>query len=138
MRIWFRGKTCVEGKWVHGFYSIAGFDSVIIDENGVVDEVDLETVGQLIGMRDKNGVEIYKRDILSWEDYTTPPHKGLWYVEWNAYCWDLIRLFAPRFNGDKSIGCFEGKHFLWKSHRDMVIVGNTHDNPELLEKTEND
>jgi len=87
---------------------------------------------QYTGLKDCKGKEIYEGDILSYKNFTTPKHKGVWHVEWNAYFWDVIRHFAPRYEGDKGEGWFEGQDFFWKNHEYMEIIGNIYENPELV------
>ncbi|KZR60416.1 YopX family protein [Pseudobacillus badius] len=123
----FRGKSITSGKWFYGSL-INDKDRrwIYIQEKhwnlGVFDnfDVDPETVGQYTGLKDKNGKEIYEGDIL--QDKELPTVKIQ--VQYN----DQKGMFEDKIDGFS----------LWDSMKnyDFEVVGNIHENPELLEVAE--
>jgi uncharacterized phage protein (TIGR01671 family) len=123
----FRGKRKNNNKWVYGYYchDRAKDTSHIIEDNSVLQysfEVIPESVGQLVGLKDKNGKEIYEGDVL---DY---------------YNCDLCEGFKGNVFFDD--GCFfvssfdEIPVYLYEaldSTENPIVIGNVHENPELLE-----
>ncbi len=124
--ILFRGKQVGDGEWVVGtlvkmgpvgyvcHFILPDYASAFYDI-----EVDPATVGQYTGLTDKNGVKIFEGDILSIEN-THPFKPAIEIVEfskvrWTAGVMDLDEIL----NG-------------WL----CTIIGNIHDNPELLSKEE--
>ena len=127
--ILFRGKK-KDGEWVEGdllhwnkFYCIVEWDAKVEDINVANMRVIPETVGQFTGLKDKNGIKIFEGDIVkAWSGGLVAIGKvvqrtdGLWII-YPAYqkqnFWGLI----PNDKGETTV----------------EIIGNIHDNPELLE-----
>lgn len=134
----FRGKRIDNGKWVEGYLLSYEDGRARICERGtdifcyerddsiiqtVAHEVIPETVGQFTGLTDKNGVRIFEGDICQIKNHRliddTP-----FVVEWegfvyNGWTWrDLVDDSEDSFTNGAAKVC--------------EVIGNIHDNPELL------
>lgn len=78
-----------------------------------VHAVDPKTVGQYTGLRDKNGKEIYKGDLILGNGYG--PYPVFWDGEHCGFC----------------SCCYSDAEPIAKYSR-IEVVGNIHDNPDLL------
>ena len=123
----FRGKSLETDDWVYGFLA----DGNLIctwDNFRNAHEVLPTTVGQFTGLYDKNGTEIYEGDILQW-GYE---HKIKQVVEFRngafGYCYDDIGSFVP-YAANTNFDFAE-----LGTDKRFEIIGNIHDNPELLEE----
>ena len=82
--------------------------------------VNPETVGQFTGLTDKHGVEIYENDIIKVDIFTKPYLISFGKSEkWGAcFC----------------VESYNSITFLTKNWSDTCeVIGNKHDNPELLQ-----
>jgi uncharacterized phage protein (TIGR01671 family) len=122
--ILFRGKT--DNKWVYGVPIYLRKEAYIVRDfclggSYTDDWVEAETVGQFTGLTDKNGKKIFEGDIV----------KGL-FLHGSA----ILGIVAFQ-DGAFGLAWKRGKidefsPFPCMCNVDYEIVGNIHDNPELL------
>ena len=117
----FRGKgnpRYNDGEWYYGHLIYDGSDYQIVDsEYGSCKRtVIAETVGQCTGLKDKNDKWIFENDIV-----TMPAYRG---GRTNSVVYFKNGKFAV-----------DGSNYAFKDicPRNMEVIGNIHDNSELLE-----
>lgn len=126
--ILFRGKRVPTGEWVYGFYAACKprlSDSnrwVIqpVDERGcpeVTANVDPNTVGQYTGLTDNVRQRIFEGDIVS----ILPDDGEMGVIKWS----DDEAMFVLEADG----WCANFDNYY---STDLEVIGNIHDNPELL------
>lgn len=122
--ILFRGKRKSNGKWIEGYvfkqfvnyeeeYYIRRYDTDYL--------VDPKTIGQFTGLTDKNGKKIFEGDIMSgkFANYV------FWYDEHEkGFC------YGKSYKDQCRHSC--SSYAMSISESDINIIGNVHDNPELL------
>ena len=145
--ILFRGKDPETGKWYEGFYMALSettycfkgdydrhpdntkhyivFDSMTdwgLPNQHLRADADPSTVGQYTGLTDKNGKRIFEGDVVKTSDVT---HEDviqipgeLFAIELRKGCWTMV--------------CGQNWDFLETNYRYVEVIGNIHDNPELL------
>ena len=137
--ILFRGKRKDNGEWVYGypvkkidpllrtekwFILVQEYDKSGIDGRPTILRVEMswyevlpETVGQYTGLTDKNGKKIFEGDIV------TNPKGDIGRVTWyEEHCAFMIYSITE----NKVYWLFDNDFSL------VEIIGNIHDNPELL------
>ena len=124
----FRGKRVDNGEWIEGFYAHSGEKKYILIDNDIavgylaMKEVNPDAIGQYTGLTDKNGKKIFEGDIIK--------------------C-------ISRFDAKDMVVIFETAEFhlvdcqRYKNYTECCgyryfgtleteVIGNIHDNPELL------
>ena len=128
--ILFRGKRIDNGEWLEGYYMNLGnkyhyiLSGKLDIAYGCLDLVKYpispETVGQYTGLKDKNGKRIFEGDIIVYsEDYT---YRVFWDNDELSFGVDGINnIDSDRLGNLYGVSC--------------EVIGNIHDNPELLDVT---
>ena len=135
--ILFRGKRLDNGEWVEGWYQPettikhwggrqekVGVTIAYKVEEGFLEDtlVDPSTVGQYTGLKDKNGKRIFEWDIVRCG--TGRICKVIFFISPGVSGFDLV-----------PIGGFDAPPpHNWSLFADTEVIGNIHDNPELLGK----
>lgn len=141
--ILFKGKRKDNGEWVYGAfvnardiiddqqksYIIWEAEYFTHGEFACVEEVFLETVGQYTGLCDKNGTKIFEGDIVR-----VVGNK-------NNHDWKFVNYSAQIVYLDGGFCAFDGtfddysmrRYGLHREEFDLEVIGNIHDNKNLLE-----
>lgn len=161
--ILFRGKRLDIGKWVYGGYFKHDKVKVCftsddpktkhcIISDGSCDwgfeppleycEVDSETVGQFLEMHDRHNTPVFENDIVEFIGGSTSRYLIWWNREMSMMT--AVPLHGIYFNGNDygngdypnfnySIFCLMMQN-PWGDFSDIRVIGNIHDNPELLDE----
>lgn len=139
--ILFRGKSVDTGKWIKGHYvqkpnpcSEDGEPRIhfIMDVPPFGAAVYPETVGQYTGLTDKNSKKIFEGDIVRHHNVTTDV-ESTWIFDVGMIFWDneyqgYRRTSNEVFNGGAV------KTYRLSASCLYEVIGNIHDNPELLQE----
>lgn len=120
--ILFRGKRADNGEWVYGFpfsyqvrLVVEGIETLIGDRH----RIDPSTVGQYTGLTGKNGKRIFEGDILLPSKGSLQIHLLVVFLD---FSWQMVlpsqKYYRHRLEV-KDNGIYE-------------VIGNIHENPELL------
>ena len=148
--ILFRGKSDIGNVWEYGYLSVQYDEDenkgVFIEkENGVKFPVIPQTVGQYIGLTDKNGKKIFEGDIVKQTFETTIEEKGE--DDTYIYGYDIgeVILISSRgaciknpYQHREIDGDIAKEYEKTKMCKNIVsyrceVIGNIYDNSELLE-----
>ena len=122
--ILFRGKRTDNGEWIYG--DIFRHDGVIsyiwqhpADGSMLCYNLDPSTIGQYTGLKDKNGKKVFEGDIV--RKTNEGRHPKIFIANIRTCFYTNEEVYYSPFD-----------HFTESC--EYEIIGNIHDNPELLEK----
>ena len=125
--ILFRGKRLNNGEWVEGYFIRQYGSNEIITADDEMYHITPETVGQYTGLTDKNGTRIFEGDIVKITGFHTTAIAAVKYgstseksTHWGWY-----------FDDNDGHTYFLESQAFCKDYN-AIIIGNIHDNPELL------
>lgn len=134
--ILFRGKKVHSDKWLYGV-PVKGTEkdvnemimiASVFDQEGYccrgcnLDPVIPETIGQFTGLTDKNGKKIFEGDILEITERGVTARGGVVRFEY-GYAGGWVVCDPQK----------ETSHCTLSLRKDVEVIGNIHDNPELIE-----
>ena len=126
----FRGKRLDNGEWVYGDFvndwskQNTKPDKTICNNIGKYAVIS-ETIGQYTGLKDKNGAKIFEGDY--WKD---PDENDIFVVEFRdaQFCFVIYGWFDDIFTFGE-LDCVPIEYYCTGK---IEIIGNIHDNPELI------
>lgn len=123
-RYLFRGKRIDNGEWVIGAVLFHDDATTIFNQHpadGSLQgfEVNIKTICQCTGLKDKNGKLIWENDVIrcNYETSIVKWEKSEWRIKWI----------------DEAVWRRDLDYWVNESKREVNVVGNIFDNPELLE-----
>lgn len=132
----FRGKRLADGEWTFGWLAIEPDGTAWISRyhrRGEWEQVEPETVGQFTGYLDSKGNELFEGDITSRVDDSPICYPGgekkyaSWITDFQYAGW--------HFQSNPASPSISYPSF-YSNAKYMEIIGNIHDNPELLGDTQ--
>lgn len=134
----FRGKRVDNGEWVYGYYMsdlnmlVKHVIYTIGQEYNSHIQVDPETVGQYIGVKDANGTDVYKGDVFGTQ---IEGYSENCVVEYDECCFVLSngKKKRPINTQEKSIHNWLPVGTGSAGYAPFEMIGNIHDNPNLLQ-----
>ena len=141
--ILFRGKRMDDGEWVEGYLVKAvGGECMILpvttEHCGGAEfsegyHCDPTTVGQYTGLKDKNGKRIFEGDMIKPFDDEVDKMVVEFHHGQFLLCLYGDRGYMAEYGWEEegNYGCFEAEP-LSSYGDDIEVIGNIHDNPEML------
>ena len=128
--ILFRAKAKEDGMWIEGFpVRIYDYGGLVWDMHPfntnfeITRSVDPKTICQFTGLTDKNGKKIFEGDVVlySWNDQDKPERFTIKFKD-GQFVASPVKETEDYW--DFMVGGYS---------KEMEVIGNIHDNPELLE-----
>jgi uncharacterized phage protein (TIGR01671 family) len=131
----FRGFSIDRKNWVYGYYQYVKSNNrhLIIAEHLI--DIYPDSLGEFIGLHDKNSKEIYKGDIIRIL-YTDWPSQSDYSISFEEYKKSISSIGSVIYNSERANYCLQFKNYtdsiLEGKHGEKEVIGTVFENPELL------
>jgi uncharacterized phage protein (TIGR01671 family) len=125
----YRGRCGTKDCWYYGDLKVKNGQPYIVPRDGhdICFKAEPETVGEYTGLKDRNNAKIFEGDIVIFNFPYNPKDKSKRKIIFEQGAFQAIRS-----GGYMSLS--RNFPFLNSQELDCEIVGNIHDNPELLSR----
>lgn len=132
--ILFRAKQVCNNEWIEGYYlncyypgnSTDQTGHFIVEYPGKYHEIYLGTICQYTGLTDKNGRKVFEGDIVKTKYYGKDSENGCNFNDYDVF---VIDYGEATFRLDN-----EERRFFLTKLKDIEVIGNIFDNPDLLKE----
>ncbi len=136
--ILFRGQRKDNGNWISGSFHKRANECFIIPLPIVTSQSKVipETVGQFTGLFDKNGKKIFEGDVIQFHKFRYEPD-WVGVISYNQCQYVATGKMPLAYEKTKDGEAFYCPFVVAVSGIDkatITVIGNIHDNPELLEE----
>ena len=130
--ILFKAKGISDGKWVEGLLTIMWGQYHIINPNdeNTAYPIDTDTICQYTGLTDKNGNKIWENDVVKYKNADGIKFNGTTLTVIGKVVYNEKTASFAVYGKDE-IG---GKHCDYFPIKNVEVIGNIFDNPDLLEE----
>ena len=141
-RFLFKGRRYDNGEWITGWITsqfkkfTEGEVLTYIQSNvfgGGEHLVNAKTVGQCTGLKDKNGKLIFEGDILESRASENKEDWKKWVVTFSdgSFCFEREIPRKRKHKYEQNLLCIDEIELYG-----LIVIGNIHDNPELLQRSD--
>lgn len=102
-----------------------------IDDPELITWIDCDGKDLFTGLHDKNGKDIYEEDILFFENVHVKRYSRIVWNSKEAKFVQKITLFFNSSKHPKTVHCFNN---LSNGLDKLEVIGNTHENPDLIKR----
>lgn len=130
-QILFKAKCAEEPyDWVEGYLNKCEREFIISNDDGLGVFIKPDTICQYTGLTDKNGNRIWENDVIQYIDEDLAVNGVVRFGRHEQIVMLELGFYVEWVSNEAE--CFKTDICYWAERRDIDVIGNIFDNPELL------